>query len=155
LAHEYLDNLNNDRELLNYLFETKSLELIQIFKDILDYIEVKMYSHLSAKTQIELNNFMRLSQNQISAILKTKELFFPEAKIYLFGSRVDDTRSGGDIDLYILSETSISEGVKKRIDFLVMLKSLIGDQKIDVVLAEQSQNRLIDRIARQEGVLLG
>jgi predicted nucleotidyltransferase len=98
---------------------------------------------------------MRLSQNQISAILKTKELFFPEAKIYLFGSRVDDTRSGGDIDLYILSETSISEGVKKRIDFLVMLKSLIGDQKIDVVLAEQSQNRLIDRIARQEGILLG
>jgi uncharacterized protein with HEPN domain len=32
LAHEYLDNLNNDRELLNYLFETKSLELIQILK---------------------------------------------------------------------------------------------------------------------------
>jgi hypothetical protein len=57
LAHEYLDNLNNDRELLNYLFETKSLELIQIFKDILDYIKVKMYSNLSEKTKIELNNF--------------------------------------------------------------------------------------------------
>lgn len=40
-------------------------------------------------------------------------------------------------------------------DFLVMLKSLIGDQKIDVVLAEQSQDRLIDRIARKEGILLG
>jgi len=25
LAHEYLDNLNHDRELLNYLFESKSL----------------------------------------------------------------------------------------------------------------------------------
>jgi len=98
---------------------------------------------------------MRLSQDQISAILKTKAQFFPKAKIYLFGSRIDDTRSGGDIDLYILSETDIIDGVKKRIDFLVMLKSLIGDQKIDVVLAQHSQNRLIDRIARKEGILLG
>ncbi|RKZ50434.1 MAG: nucleotidyltransferase domain-containing protein [Candidatus Parabeggiatoa sp. nov. 3] len=97
---------------------------------------------------------MRLSQNQISAILKTKEAFFPHAKIYLFGSRIDDSRSGGDIDLYIQSEESVLDGVKKRIDFLVMLKSLIGDQRIDVVLADQSQNRLIDQIVKKEGILL-
>jgi predicted nucleotidyltransferase len=77
---------------------------------------------------------MRLSQNQISAILKAKESFFPYSKIYLFGSRIDDSRCGGDIDLYILSEKRVLNGVKKRIDFLVMLKSLIGDQKIDVIL---------------------
>ncbi len=97
---------------------------------------------------------MRLSQNQILAILKPKESFFPHSKIYLFGSRIDHSRSGGDIDLYILSEKSVLDGVKKRIDFLVMLKSLIGDQKIDVILAEQSQNRLIDQIVKKEGILL-
>jgi hypothetical protein len=46
------------------------------------------------------------------------------------------------------------DGLKKRIDFLVMLKSLIGDQRIDVVLADQSQNRLIDQIVKKEGILL-
>ncbi|MCK5523971.1 MAG: hypothetical protein KAI83_12635 [Thiomargarita sp.] len=97
---------------------------------------------------------MRLSQNQISAILKAKESFFPHSKIYLFGSRINDSRCGGDIDLYILSEKRVLDGVKKRIDFLVMLKSLIGDQKIDVILADQSQNRLIDKIVKKEGILL-
>ncbi len=97
---------------------------------------------------------MRLSQPQISAILKAKESFFPNSKIYLFGSRIDDTRTGGDIDLYILFENRIADGMKKRISFLVMLKSLIGDQKVDVVLANKSQNRLIDEIVKQEGILL-
>jgi hypothetical protein len=97
---------------------------------------------------------MRLSKNQISAILKAKASFFPHSKIYLFGSRIDHSRSGGDIDLYLLSEKRVLDGVKKRIDFLVMLKSLIGDQKIDVILAEPSQNRLIDKTAKKEGILL-
>ncbi len=35
-----------------------------------------------------------------------------------------------------------------------MLKSLIGEQKIDVILADKSQNRLIDKIVKQEGILL-
>jgi hypothetical protein len=53
-----------------------------------------------------------------------------------------------------LSEKRVLDGVKKRIDFLVMLKSLIGDQNIDVILAEQSQNRLIDQTVKKEGILL-
>ncbi|RKZ50435.1 MAG: hypothetical protein DRR16_08570 [Candidatus Parabeggiatoa sp. nov. 3] len=57
LAHEYLDDINSDRALLNYLFETKSLELIQIFKDILDYIKTNLYSNLDEGTQIEINRF--------------------------------------------------------------------------------------------------
>ncbi len=57
---------------------------------------------------------MRLSQTQISAILKAKKSFFPDSKIYLFGSRTDDSRNGGDIDLYILFENRIADGVKKK-----------------------------------------
>ncbi|WP_069470859.1 hypothetical protein [Candidatus Marithrix sp. Canyon 246] len=97
---------------------------------------------------------MRLSKTQISAILKAKEKFFADSKIYLFGSRIDDSRCGGDIDLYILSEYRIVNGIKKKIDFLVLLKSLIGDQKIDVVLADHSQNRAIDQIVKKEGIEL-
>jgi len=97
---------------------------------------------------------MRLSKTQISAILKAKNNFFADSKIYLFGSRIDDSRCGGDIDLYILSKHRIVDGIKRKIDFLVLLKSLIGDQKIDVVLADNSQNRAIDKIVKKEGILL-
>jgi hypothetical protein len=57
-------------------------------------------------------------------------------------------------DLDILSEHRIVDGIKKKIDFLVRLKSLIGDQKIDLVLADHSQNRSIDKIVKTQGILL-
>ena len=57
LAHEYLDDINSDIALLNYLFESKALELIQIFKGILDYIKTNLYSNLDERTEIEINRF--------------------------------------------------------------------------------------------------
>ena len=43
--------------------------------------------------------------------------------------------------------------MQKKIDFLVAVKREIGNQKIDVVF-DRGNNRLIDRIAKKEGVLL-
>jgi DNA-binding phage protein len=57
LAHEYLDDINSDIELLNSLFETKGLELVQIFQAVLDYIKANMVSNLFEETQIEINRF--------------------------------------------------------------------------------------------------
>lgn len=57
LAHEYLDDINSDIELLNYLFETKGLELIKIFEEILDYIKSNLYSNLHEDTKIEIDRF--------------------------------------------------------------------------------------------------
>ncbi|MDP1659470.1 MAG: hypothetical protein Q8L73_09005 [Methylotenera sp.] len=50
-----------------------------------------------------------------------------------FGSRVDDTRKGGDIDLYIVTDQQSRLG-EKRIDFLAQIKHKIGDQRIDLVI---------------------
>ena len=72
LAHEYLDDIRSHMELLNYIFEKKGLEIIQIFKDILDYIKTNMYTNLSEKNKIEINQFYETLQ--ISAILKAKKL---------------------------------------------------------------------------------
>ncbi|MCK5535295.1 MAG: hypothetical protein KAI79_00635 [Bacteroidales bacterium] len=57
LAHEYLDDINSNIELLNYLFETKGLEIIQIFKEILDYIQVHKYLNIYEDTICEINQF--------------------------------------------------------------------------------------------------
>ena len=73
-------------------------------------------------------------------------------KIYLFGSRVDDSRKGGDIDLYI--QTDIKENVlDKKIKFLAILKQKIGVQKIDVVTSS-NRIRAIEQEAIHKGIEL-
>ena len=47
---------------------------------------------------------MRLRELEKKSIVKTIKAVDPEAKIYLFGSRVDDNRRGGDIDLLIITD---------------------------------------------------
>ena len=50
---------------------------------------------------------MRLSSVQQNIIKSaTTKLFGENANIYLFGSRVDDTKKGGDIDLLIETATN-------------------------------------------------
>ena len=95
---------------------------------------------------------MRLSQKEIEAIKRNFKKYFKTGEIFLFGSRVDDTQKGGDIDLYISTEDKTNL-VRKKIKFLAALKNEIGEQKIDVVL-DYNQNRLIDKIAKGQGVLL-
>lgn len=47
---------------------------------------------------------MRLTHEQIAIIRRTaQEIFGPEARVWLFGSRVDDSKRGGDVDLLVES----------------------------------------------------
>ena len=79
---------------------------------------------------------MRLTAFQIAAIKESFcKSFASEDHLWLFGSRVDPTKRGGDIDLYI--ETKYSDTalvLQKKIRFLVDLQLKIGEQKIDVVI---------------------
>ncbi len=95
---------------------------------------------------------MRLSKKQHSAIKSIFLEVFKSGEIYLFGSRVDDTQKGGDIDLYIV--TTCKENLaQKKIEFLVKLKNDIGEQKIDVVF-NRDQTRPIEQEAIKNGILL-
>lgn len=95
---------------------------------------------------------MRLTDSEIESIKTAFASTFEGGKIYLFGSRIDDQARGGDIDLYI-EPNSHDQLARKKIEFLVELKNMIGDQKIDVVI-DRDENRLIDKIAKEKGVLL-
>jgi len=58
-------------------------------------------------------------------------VFGKNSKVIFLGSRVDDTRKGGDIDLYI--QPRIKENLsEKKINFLAELKSDIGDLNFDI-----------------------
>lgn len=78
---------------------------------------------------------MRIRQKDIEVIKKlAKKYFGSDTRVYLFGSRVSETQKGGDIDLFITNQDTNHLTLMVKIEFLAELKSIIGDQKIDVVL---------------------
>ena len=96
---------------------------------------------------------MRLSNFYQETIKSTGlEIFGNGTKIYLFGSRADDTKRGGDIDLYI-DTINNSNLFEKKIQFLTKLHKRLGDQKIDVVISKD-KNRPIEQVALRDGVQL-
>jgi len=97
---------------------------------------------------------VRLSEEEIKAIVETaKEIFGKNIKIWLFGSRADLDKRGGDIDLYI--ETEMEEDIlRKKLKFLVKLEEKIGEQKIDVIIKPFDSKDEISLIAKRTGVRL-
>ena len=94
---------------------------------------------------------MRLSKWEIEEIKKAAKLIFGEdVKVILFGSRVYDDKKGGDIDLYVITDTPTYEKKKK---FWIELQERLGEQKIDIILSEDP-NRPIEKVALKEGVEL-
>lgn len=95
---------------------------------------------------------MRLSTKYKEVILKYFYQFFKNGEVYLFGSRVDDTKKGGDIDLYLVLHEH-SNLFEKKIKFLSRVKRELGEQKIDIVFNTDS-TRLIEKEALQWGIKL-
>lgn len=96
---------------------------------------------------------MRLNEFEIESIKKAFLETFEDGKIYLFGSRVDDTKRGGDIDLYLTPTKKFDdERIRKR-NFLIKLDEYIGEQKIDAVMSKD-KTRLIEQEALRTGVEL-
>ena len=80
---------------------------------------------------------MRLNQHQIDTLKRIgSEVFGTKAKLMLFGSRTNDNRRGGDIDLYVTGMDQTPEQLfDAKLDFLVKAKRALGEQRIDVVFS--------------------
>jgi len=57
---------------------------------------------------------MRLTNLEQKMIKKAFVETFQSGDIYLFGSRVDDTKRGGDIDLYLVPSVKIDDERQKK-----------------------------------------
>lgn len=82
-----------------------------------------------------------------------------EAKVFLFGSRVDDNKRGGDIDLLVEVPSRIDEMVRKKLRIISAIQRRIGEQKIDLIITYNREfsgedTPLIVKNARKEGTLL-
>jgi predicted nucleotidyltransferase len=101
---------------------------------------------------------MRLTEQQRAIIRATvAETFGAGAEVWLFGSRVDDSKRGGDIDLLIeTDQVDVDAITRAEIAFLTKIQMKLGDQKIDVLLDYPSRKMRppIFFIAKQNGILL-
>jgi hypothetical protein len=85
---------------------------------------------------------MRLKPKEITAIttaFKT-EIGFCSFHLYLFGSRTDDHKKGGDIDLLVIVPDSNKQKViPLKIKILNHIFDKIPEQKIDITVAGESE----------------
>lgn len=82
---------------------------------------------------------MRLKPRDIDA-LKTaaRETFGEDACVRLYGSRVDDSLRGGDIDI-IIETAPVENDWQAKGRFLDRLFTMIDEQRVDIVLAERGK----------------
>lgn len=102
---------------------------------------------------------MRLTVEQINAIRKTaSEVFGEPSDVWLFGSRADDRKRGGDIDLLIRPPHRQADDTAQlwqcKLRFLGLLERRIGERKVDVVIETPDDSRPIVRVAHQTGIRL-
>jgi predicted nucleotidyltransferase len=98
---------------------------------------------------------MCLTFQQVDAIKRAAaEIYGDAAQVWLFGSRVDDQKRGGDIDLLIRSAEGARHGLIDKIRLLGRLELMLGERKIDVVIETVDDRRPIIQIAHTQGIRL-
>lgn len=104
-----------------------------------------------------MENQVRLRPQAIEHIKNAfKEIFLEGDKLWVFGSRADLTARGGDIDLYIETQTEdFDTAYSMKKNFWKTLQRLLGEQKIDIViLRKNTKPMLIHEVAQSTGVRL-
>ena len=103
---------------------------------------------------------MRVTPQQAETVKRLVHRHFgDDAEIWLYGSRVDDDKRGGDYDFLV--ETSISDPdqiIEQKIALIVGLRSSpsFADEKVDIVVKRlrSSFSLPIYTVAKEEGVRL-
>ena len=95
---------------------------------------------------------MRISDEQIKQLKKNILSVLPNAAIYLFGSRVDDNKKGGDVDVMVLADRELGWKEKSLIKYEYFEK--FGEQKIDIVSFLFNEIDPFKQITMEEGIKL-
>lgn len=101
---------------------------------------------------------MRLSTKQTDAIKKAViESLGEGAEVYLFGSRTDDARRGGDIDLLVAPPRDLDRDKRfdARLKILAAFHRRLGERKIDLIFRQPDQAAsAFQRFVRDQAIRL-
>ena len=95
---------------------------------------------------------MRITEHERTSIIEAVKNADPSAKVWLFGSRADDSKKGGDIDIAVFSGL-IHNDVMQIIKIKRYIYNKIGEQKIDIITTKDGSEAIF-RLAMAEGVEL-
>lgn len=112
-----------------------------------------MYADLSSRL---ISRTVRLTDCQIQAIRQlTHQVAGNQSRVRVFGSRLDDTAHGGDLDLMIELTESVGNPALMAAQLSGLVSRAMNGRKVDVLLSAPNLMHLpIHDIAFQEGQLL-
>jgi predicted nucleotidyltransferase len=94
---------------------------------------------------------MRLEQEQIRVLKHKLKSLCADAKLYLFGSRIDDTKRGGDIDLLVVSKSLNKKDLRAlRLEFF----KYFGEQRLDIILDDGKFRNPFSKLIIKRAILL-
>lgn len=93
---------------------------------------------------------MRISTLEIDNLLRSVKSIDRNALVYLFGSRTDNHKKGGDIDIAILSKLV---NIKEKIEIKYNFYQAFGEQKLDLLIVSD-ENMPFWQVVKDEAVLL-
>ena len=101
-------------------------------------------------------SLMRLTESQIESIRQlTKQVVGKDARVRVFGSRLDDAARGGDLDLMLELTETIDNPALIAARMSALVSRMMHGRKVDVLLSAPNLMRLpIHEIAYKEGRLL-
>lgn len=100
---------------------------------------------------------MRFSEKSVTTVRNAVHAAFPgQPKVFLFGSRVDDHKRGGDIDLLVVSDLQRNAMEAAKIMAVAKIQLILGEQKIDMIVTNDParDSRPVVRAAFQQGIEL-
>lgn len=104
----------------------------------------------------ERNPDMRIDARTCAVIKKTIiDELGSGTVIRLFGSRADDRKRGGDIDLHIEPEQAVRDRIRMECHLAARLFVRLGGRKVDLLIHNPHTSvRPVDEEARRHGVIL-
>ena len=93
---------------------------------------------------------VRLKAGEIKKIREAVYEYDKDARIYIFGSRADLNKKGGDLDILVISKRIAPS--QRRFIKVNMYKAL-GEQKIDIIVTEEVNSPFL-KMALKTGVRL-
>ena len=108
--------------------------------------------------QIAPNPSVRLTEAEVGAICEVMQQHVASLgcpRLWLFGSRADPGKRGGDIDLYLEVDAHVPDVPTLVRELRLALFQRIGEQRIDIVVrAKNTFPSALHELAKLEGVLL-
>lgn len=98
---------------------------------------------------------MRVSKADSKIIIESiLEKFSTVETVVLFGSRVDDSARGGDIDIFVVTDTK--NWFTMKLEAISAIQRRLGDQRIDLVVGDRNRWESLEPIvlSAKKGVIL-